>query len=354
MKRVGFVLPPPTEQIIGGYKVVYDHANYLAGNGFDVYILHDCRSLAAGRKVLPGLCKRLSGLRRRAGAKWVRLDRAVHVRYAVLPRDILRLRADLVFATAYTTADLVWAANGPVRTGYFIQGFENWDVSDQEVWASYHPEMYKVTVSRWLYEVVRAHAPGERTYCCPNGVDTKAFTVREPIESRPARSVAFLYHQDQRKGLAYLLPALDRLRERYPDLAVRAFGGYDRPAELPDYVQYTAYANAAQLAEIYNRSAIFLCPSLEEGFGLTGAESMACGCALATTRTHGSAEYANESNAVFMAFRDVDDVVAKASYLIENDAVRIRLARQGSEDMRRRSLEEARECFRRTVEQILA
>ena len=39
--KIGFVLPMPTTKIVGGYKVVYEYANYLAQKGNDVTIFYN-------------------------------------------------------------------------------------------------------------------------------------------------------------------------------------------------------------------------------------------------------------------------------------------------------------------------
>ena len=58
-----------------------------------------------------------------------------------------------------------------------------------------------------------------------------------------------------------------------------------------------------QVADTLNQSRVFLCPSRQEGFGLTGLESIFCGCVLVTTDCYGIREYADENN-TFMCHVD--------------------------------------------------
>jgi len=82
--------------------------------------------------------------------------------------------------------------------------------------------------------------------------------------------------------------------------------------------------------EIYNRSAVFVCSSLREGFGLGAIEAMAGGCALVTTANGGSEEYAipGETGLV-CAPRDVAGMAERIERLIRDDALRVRVATAG-------------------------
>ena len=58
--------------------------------------------------------------------------------------------------------------------------------------------------------------------------------------------------------------------------------------------------------DILNYASIFICSSINEGFGLTGAESMACGCALATTSYPAVFEYAvDKKNCLVSPVKDI-------------------------------------------------
>lgn len=153
-----------------------------------------------------------------------------------------------------------------------------------------------------------------------------------------------MYHEDERKGIKTLVPVINRLKSEYPQLIVNSFGAYEKP-DFIDIDYYTEYATPKMLHEIYNNSAIFICSSYEEGFGLTGAESMACGCALVTTETNGSREYADESNAMICRAKDVNDMYLKIKYLLENHDELHKLANKGASDIKKMTLANAQKNF---------
>ena len=44
MVKIAIALPVPNQKIIGGYKVAYEYANYLAENKLDVSIIYNAHN----------------------------------------------------------------------------------------------------------------------------------------------------------------------------------------------------------------------------------------------------------------------------------------------------------------------
>ena len=116
----------------------------------------------------------------------------------------------------------------------------------------------------------------------------------------------------------------------YPELKAVLFGIPKRPCDLPDWIEYVQNATSKQLKKIYNESQIFLYPTIEEGFGLTCVESMACGCALCATNYLGVHEFAIDGfNSLLSPTKNVKAMVDNACKLLDNDSLRIKLAVEG-------------------------
>ena len=56
---------------------------------------------------------------------------------------------------------------------------------------------------------------------------------------------------------------------------------------LSDNIQFTGYINIEDLVKLYNVVDLFICPSLNEGFGMPILEAISCGCPIITA--HNSA-----------------------------------------------------------------
>jgi glycosyltransferase involved in cell wall biosynthesis len=100
---------------------------------------------------------------------------------------------------------------------------------------------------------------------------------------------------------------------------------------LPDWVDYRHQPPLTELVtDVYNASAIFLCTSEVEGFGLPSVEAMACGAALVTTDNGGSRDYAFPGRtALVTPPRDVDGLVDAVVTLVHDDDLRVALATAG-------------------------
>lgn len=153
--------------------------------------------------------------------------------------------------------------------------------------------LWLVPISRWLGDCAQA-SPLLGQYpieVIPNGLDTALF---RPVEQKAARQAwglpqdrriivygAINATRDARKGFRELLDALAILGERpdSKDLMLVVFGDL-KPGDIPDYgveQRYVGYlGNNAKLSLLYSAADVAVMPSLQEAFGKTLIEAMAC------------------------------------------------------------------------------
>ncbi|HEX2168221.1 MAG TPA: glycosyltransferase family 4 protein, partial [Longimicrobiales bacterium] len=145
--------------------------------------------------------------------------------------------------------------------------------------------------------------------------------------------VAMLYSTQAYKNGPLGLEMIERARSRIPDLTTTLFGLEPAPAGLPHWATYVRGATGERLAaEVYNVAAVYLCPSLSEGWHLPPAEAMACGCALVSSDIGGVADYAFPGEtAVLYPPGDVDAGAQSLASLLQDDDRRIAMAKRGRE-----------------------
>lgn len=348
--NINFLLPPPSSKIAGGYKIVYQYANYCCANGMNVNIVYDCGAGKNQYHIPPHLFFQLKRFIAAREPRWFLLNdkiRKIPV-YAVDNNSIPD--ADIVIATACGTAPKVNSLHpSKGKKIYLIQDFENWNRTEQEVYDTYRFQMDKIVISKWLKKIVDTYSLSESIYI-PNGIDESQFNVSVPIESRSPYSIAMLYHRDERKRSKEGLEILKRIKSKYPAISVELFGSPNPPEDLPSYINYTRNANESQLREIYNKSAIFMVASEVEGYGLTGLESMFCGCALTSTDCQGVQEYAIDGkNALLSPVAELDILENNLTILLEDNTKRIEIAKQGSKDALTFTLSKAQKHFFNTL-----
>lgn len=350
--KIAFYLPSIVTHPVGGYKIVYEYANRLAERGDEVTIIYDFSDKGKNRAYLPYflrmiLVRGLAWYNLIKNPRWFPLSAAVRQHCIFNVSDEVIGHYDAIVATAYTTARKVAGLQNIKNKLYLIQGYEVWNGrTNEEVETSYKLGMKNIVICKWLKKIVDNATGNTDSNLIPNGIDFQVFGVDVPIEERDPYSVSMLYHRGEHKGSKYGIEVLKRLKDIYPNLKAHLFGVPSRPSALPEWMEYTQKATQKQLRDIYNKSAMFLCPTINEGFGLTGAESMACGCAMVSTDYGGVHEYATPDEDVILSpVRDVEAMVSNFITLIENQEERIRLAVNGNRNIKRLDWDKSVEIF---------
>lgn len=297
---------PDTEAPVGGVKMQYELANALARRGHEVHVGH--------YPPRPPDWEPTS---------WFAFDPRVRRYYTATDFDEANpdFRGDFRFTDALDDRfglPLVFVQH----SGLYAPAVE-----ERRLWAP----CPKLCRSRWLVEVARERGvPADELFHLRPGLDHATYELLTPLEDRPP-VVSMLGHVLPVKGVADGLAALQLVRDEVPELEVVVFGIYERLSTLPAWVTYVEDPPVEVLVrEVYNRSRVFLCPSLSEGFGMPSIEAMACGAALVTTDNGGSRDFAVDGEtALVCAPGDVEGMAARVIELLRDDDRRVRLATSG-------------------------
>lgn len=324
--------------------MIYEYANRLAARGHAVTVIHSTtvstpRSLR-DRVVAWRACRGLSqsGAFRPDG--WFTVD--PRVRMLLVPCLLARHipAADAVVATAWQTAENV--VSYPPTKGrklYFVQDYEFYMTADQEtrdrMVRTYRSGMSMLAPTAVVRGVLEANGITDSTPV-PMGVDFRTIFREIPFDS-PARAgvVGFPARREPFKRTGDAIAALELVRNGYPGrLRVQCFGGNRVP--IPDWVESHQMLDPVGLRNFYNQTSVLVLPSLFEGFGLPGAEALACGSALACTDSGGVREYAiHERTALLSAPGDPAALAHNVLRLLEDEPLRLSLATQGEQQIRR-------------------
>ena len=131
------------------------------------------------------------------------------------------------------------------------------------------------------------------------------------------------------KNLEGALKALEIARNRGaqfqtviygPKDGIEAAGGVERWSSLDP--QMTGQIDAQELATLFRHAAVFIMPSLYEGFGLPVVEAMACGCAVVTSNRGSLAEIAGNGAQLFDPMDVAGMAEAVARLLIDEEELK--------------------------------
>jgi glycogen synthase len=189
----------------------------------------------------------------------------------------------------------------------------------------------------------RLGTPAGRFTIVPGAVDTDRF---RPAGGRPAGPPRLLFHGrlDARKGVLDLLDAVARVAPGRdlrltvsgigPDVA--AVAARTRELGLEDITDLAGHVAYERVPEVYRDADLFVSPTYAEGFSNTILEAMASGLPIVSTRAVGVVDCLRDGeNALLVEPGDVEGLAAAIGRMLDDDAVRRRLALAGLEEARR-------------------
>jgi len=342
--RITFVLPGwSIDKPVGGFKVVYEYANRLSERGHQVNVVHPLLPEEASfkqkmKKYALQIAKHLLGSSK---VKWFSVSPKVRMLIVDSLKEETIPKGDVIIATAWQTAE--WVARYSPAKGekfYLVMDFDPWLGPKDRLEATWRAPLKKVAISRWLYEKV-VKAGGDSVSVVSIGIDHRRFRLLNDIGTRPKR-IAMLYSSVSYKASGDGLLALEISKAQYPHLEAILFGPNFPPGQVPSWITHKKNVSEATLVQIYNQTGIYLCSSLAEGFALPPAEAMACGCAVVSTDCGGIREYAeHEVNALLSPPKDPQALAQNILRLLEDDDLRVRIAKAGYEKIQKFTWENA-------------
>ncbi len=147
--------------------------------------------------------------------------------------------------------------------------------------------LHIVGTSRWIAEQAKHSSLLGRfaSSVIPNGLDVDVFSPRDKMTSRdslgvPRGAKVVLFVADsaniKRKGFEYLAAALAGISGE-PDIFLLSVGGGKPNVPNLPQLHLGKIGDDQRLAMVYSAADVFVIPSLQESFGQTVTESMACG-----------------------------------------------------------------------------
>lgn len=193
-----------------------------------------------------------------------------------------------------------------------------------------------VTCSHWLAEVAKTSSllKDFRIETIPNPIDIKIFSHQDKDAARlkwdiDPRSKIILFGAanilDRRKGIAFLVEALNLLKTDFPemeDVAVLIFGknkSFD-VTKLPSKVyEVGMIGNPADLAELYSLADVYVSPSIEDNLPNTIMEALACSTPVVAFNTGGIPDLVDhQQNGYLAEYRSAKDLAAGIHYVINS------------------------------------
>jgi glycosyltransferase involved in cell wall biosynthesis len=194
-----------------------------------------------------------------------------------------------------------------------------------------------VTCSHWLADMARKSSllEGYRIETIPNPIDTSLFIPRGQSALRKKWGIAenkriILFGaaniMDRRKGIGYLVEALDHLKNSYPDKGeteMVIFGknkAFD-VSLLPFKVHEAGIINKQEdMAELYSLADVYVTPAIEDNLPNTVMEALSSGTPVVAFNTGGIPDMIDHlQNGYLAQYKSSADLAAGINFVFENN-----------------------------------
>jgi glycosyltransferase involved in cell wall biosynthesis len=194
-----------------------------------------------------------------------------------------------------------------------------------------------VTCSNWLADVAKTSTllKGFRIEAIPNPIDAAIFSPKDKSAAREKWNIdpdskIILFGAanilDRRKGLTYLVEALDDLKKNYKDIddvEIVIFGknkSFDVNT-LPFKVYQLNLINSQQeMAGLYNLADVYVTPAIEDNLPNTVMESLSCGTPVVAFNTGGIPDMVeHKQNGYLAEYKSAADFAAGINYILNSE-----------------------------------
>lgn len=274
-----------------------------------------------------------------------RLERMIRTYAEGLPRDADVYHAqDCVGGTALARLKREGAISAPVfRTIHHVDDFADprlFEFEEAAVSAAEH----RFVVSRYWKERLKSDSGFESTITY-NGFDVSDFADLPPRKAT-APTVLFVGGLEPRKGLEFLLHALEDIVVRVPDVRLIAVGktGFRGTDEwgwfltladrigVRERIDFHESVSQETLLQFYADCDVLVMPSRTEGWGLALMEAMACGKPVVASRAGGIPELVRDGvDGILVRPGDVRGIAEAVTRLLTDSGLRKALGAAGRE-----------------------
>jgi glycosyltransferase involved in cell wall biosynthesis len=187
--------------------------------------------------------------------------------------------------------------------------------------------------------LVKLGVPEKNVKVLPNPIDVDWFY---PQENRIPNLVLFVGRIDAIKGPHILLKSLQYVREKVHLVMVGPMS-WDRKynewilrliekenVRGRHNVSYLGERSQRELAQLYPRASMFVCPSLFETFGIANLEALSCATPVVASNTGAIPEIVRDGkNGLLVRTGDPSELAKAIEYLLDNAEIRRKLGTEG-------------------------
>jgi glycosyltransferase involved in cell wall biosynthesis len=266
--------------------------------------------------------------------------------------------ADVIVSNYFTTVAAAQAASerGKGKHVRYSLCFEPPVLPENsKSYSSYLETSRLIVVSQWQSDLMQL-LYGINSLVVPPGVDD-IFANRNGRVSKSHLTISAILRRPEgfalHRGQEYLIAELDRILSLRADVQVHYITPPFEYASSPTLqrmsgtgrYRFFAPADDVELAACYNLADVFVTPSTYESFCMPGLEAMRAGAALVAIYCGGNMDYCRPNTNCVLSYRHERRLGDDILLLLDDSAMRARIAAQGERDAREWTWERSADLF---------
>jgi glycosyltransferase involved in cell wall biosynthesis len=243
----------------------------------------------------------------------------------------------------------------------FFQGFGSQNYA-QECASLMYPYTGVICTSRWLGDLA-ARSGHNKVFIVAPGIDDHFFGKQ--IEKKKETIIGTLYHDNEEKNTSLYVAGLQKFKARHPNVKLKGlFLSANPPKSRKLFesmnkseggaIEHSLVVKPPQhlLPYIYASCSVWVSPSMNEGFGLTTLEAMACGIPTIVYPNLGLNEYLEHNKNCFIA-KDKLQITSALNSLLNDKTVYNKIVMEGLNLSAKFTWKESVNNFIQAVKEIL-
>lgn len=329
-----------TLQRTGGIRILLEYANQLQKNGFDVYVYYSLFPYKHFKK--ESIIKYIKRFRESIyyfthRKIFLKMYNNIYVKMKFVTK-ISRLTIRESEYHLFTYWPIAYILDrikiDKAKVFYLIQAYETWDCDIDLLHKTYSLGFNNLATSRFLSNLIY-NKTNIKSGVLLNGIDYQIFKDKEKKVKNNSITVGFIYYNIDFKGTKDIISALDIIYSEYSEKLKILCLSNTFVFEKRDFIEYIHCPDDIQIATTYSKCDIFISASIEEGFYLVPAEVMACGTLSLTTPVGAVTDFSEDNeSAIYFEPGNVQELVNKLKYLLENEEEIKRISKNGSKRVR--------------------
>jgi L-malate glycosyltransferase len=198
-----------------------------------------------------------------------------------------------------------------------------------------------VANSQGLKELALKTKPNQKIEVIFNGVDTEYF--KPAFRSLAPEEKEFIItpgasRVTARKGIKYLIKAVDKLLPKYPNILLKIIGEGSEKKNLEQLAENLGIKNKVaflgrishnETLKYYREADVFVLPSFNEGMSNAMLEALSCGLPIIATHTGGTEELVREGvNGFVVKEKNSRDLADKIKKIASDEDLRQKMAQE--------------------------